>query len=322
MQALVQKTAGVGWKASSPQKGLEAMQRTNPPFLTRTPVLLAIAGLLLLVGYFGWRALSPSNDMSVSEGSEAASAVAADPETPKDVAEPVVPPVPEEPAIENPVEDIQTALPAEPFVLPALADADPVVNEAVSSLLSRKNVLTYLQMDGLVRRVVATVDNLPRSQASSKLWPVNPTPKRFSTQKGADGVEHVHADNHKRYGPLVQGIEAVNTDQAVVMYRSFYPLFQQAYEELGFPNGYFNDRLVQVLDHLIATPIPNGPLSVTLVDVKGEIPSLRPWVRYEYADPELQAMSAGRKMLVRVGSEQQRRLQAKLREIRQRVAKP
>jgi hypothetical protein len=49
---------------------------------------------------------------------------------------------------------------------------------------------------------------------------------------------------------------------------------------------------------------------------------LRPWVRYELADPALESMSAGRKMLMRLGPDQQRRMQAKLSDIREQVAKP
>jgi hypothetical protein len=116
-------------------------------------------------------------------------------------------------------------------------------------------------------------------------------------------------------------VESVDTAKAVALYRRLYPLFQQAYEELGFPGRYFNDRLVQVLDHLIATPVPPGPLAVTLVEVKGEVPSTRPWARYEFADPALESMSAGRKMLMRTGAENQRRVQAKLIEVRERIAR-
>jgi hypothetical protein len=206
--------------------------------------------------------------------------------------------------------------------VPALNDSDSLLTERLTALLGRKRVLGFLQLDGFVRRAVATVDNLARSQASSKLWPVNPTPQRFTAQKGSNGGEVIHPDNSKRYTPLVQMIESVDTAKAVAVYRGLYPLFQQAYEELGFPDGYFNDRLVQVLDHLIATPLPTEPLAVTLVDVKGTVPSLRPWVRYEFAESDLEAMSAGRKMLLRTGPDNQRRLQSKLKDIRQRVAKP
>jgi hypothetical protein len=195
------------------------------------------------------------------------------------------------------------------------------VNGLLADLLSRKDILTFLQVDGFVRRVVATVDNLGRDHAPPKVWPVNPTAERFTTLKSPNGVETIHPDNAQRYNPLVLMIESVDAAKAVGLYRSVYPLFQQAYEELGFPGKYFNDRLVQVLDHLIATPAQTAPLVVKLVEVKGPVASLRPWVRYEYASPTLEAMSAGQKILLRTGPVNHRRLQAKLQAIRALVAK-
>jgi hypothetical protein len=59
---------------------------------------------------------------------------------------------------------------------------------------------------------------------------------------------------------------------------------------------------------------------VQLTQVHGEVPSTRPWVRYEFADPKLEALSAGQKMLVRMGSDNARRLKAVLAELRRRVA--
>ena len=84
-----------------------------------------------------------------------------------------------------------------------------------------------------------------------------------------------------------------------------YPLFQQAYVELGYPNGYFNDRLVGVIDHLLAAPEPKAPIALT-----------QPKVMYEFADPALADLSAGQKIMVRVGLDNEPRLKAKLREIR------
>lgn len=277
-----------------------------------TPLLVALV-VLAIAGYFAWRHFSP----------DPASAPMADvPERAATPASPAAQPPAPDPAtalaIEHPVEaEAGASAP-----MPALADADAYVNERLTGLLGRTGVLTFLQVDGFVRRAVATVDNLAREQAPVMVWPVNPTPERFSTQRSADGQDLIHPDNARRYAPLVQMIEAVDTGAAVGLYRSLYPLFQQAYEEAGFPGRYFNDRLVQVLDHLIATPVPTGPLAVQLVEVKGTVPSLRPWVRYEFVDPALESQSAGRKMLMRVGPDHQRRLMAKLQDIRQRVAKP
>jgi hypothetical protein len=69
-------------------------------------------------------------------------------------------------------------------------------------------------------------------------------------------------------------------------------LFQQAYENLGHPPEYFNDRLIEVIDHLLATP-----------ELPDPIPLARPNVQFEFADPNLEARSAGQKVLLRMGHE-------------------
>ena len=97
----------------------------------------------------------------------------------------------------------------------------------------------------------------------------------------------------------------------VETYRRYYPLIQEAYIGLGYPDGYFNDRAVEVIDHLLATPVPDGPVRLE-----------RPHVLYEFADPELEALSSGQKLLLRMGSDQATRLQQALAELRSRIATP
>jgi len=189
----------------------------------------------------------------------------------------------------------------------------------LGDLLGARDMAAFLQMDGLVRRVVATVDNLGREHTPARLWPVNPTPERFAVV-GSGPVQTIGLDNAARYGALVRWIESVDMERAVALYARLYPLFQQAYEELGYPGRYFNDRLVAVIDHLLQAPEPASPVAVKLTEVKGDVPSTRPWVRYEFADPQLQSLSSGQKIMVRVGLENERRLKARLKALRALVA--
>ena len=285
---------------------------------SRFPLLLVVLALVAVAAYQGWRYYQSQAEPLPPVESE----VVVPPPTAESPAATEVQAASGAPVIENPIEPVAPAeTEAEAVALPALADANDLVKEQLGNLLSRKDLLTYLQLDGFIEKAVATVDNLARPTAASRLWPVNPTPQRFSTRVGTGGIEVINPENSQRYEPLVRLIESVDSGQAVAVYRRLYPLFQQAYEALGFPNAYFNDRLVEVIDHLIATPVPVEPPAVALVEVKGSVPSLRPWVRYEYVDPELEGLSAGRKILIRVGVDNQRRLQAKLKGLRARVAK-
>lgn len=216
---------------------------------------------------------------------------------------------------QNPVDAL-----AEPdAVLPALSDADAAVVSALTDLLGAKRVASFLNVDGFVRRAVATVDNLPRPQAASRMWPVQPSPERFLVQ-GTGEQQVIGAGNAARYAAFTGFVEAVNAERAATVYARLYPLFQQAHEELGYPGRYFNDRLVAVIDHLLAAPEPAGPIAVRLTEVRGEFADTRPWTRYEFADPALESLSSGQKMMVRIGLANEKRLKAKLRAFRTQVA--
>lgn len=273
------------------------MQTNRVLWLSAAATMVVVAALL---GWYLYRVPSPEAPApAVSEVAPAPPAV-----------------VPAAPSIKYP---IQSAPAAAPQPLPALDQSDAHLSQALTALLGKRSVLSLLQTDGFVRRFVATVDGLPREQAASRLWPVNPTSARFLVApRRADAV--IDADNALRYTPFVLLIENTNVEQVVSLYTRLYPLFQQAYEELGYPNKYFNDRVVEVIDHLLAAPEPPGPLQVRLVEVRGPMQMTRPWVHYEFVDPALESLSTGQKLMVRVGTVNELRLKARLRAVRRALA--
>ncbi|MEP7298631.1 MAG: DUF3014 domain-containing protein, partial [Burkholderiales bacterium] len=198
----------------------------------------------------------------------------------------------------------------------AMGPAD--IPQALVELMGQKAVTSFFQTDDFARRFVATIDNLGREHAAPILWPINPTQGRF-TVEGSEGAAVIAADNSMRYTPFVLLVETVDIGRAVDLYVRAYPMLQQAYQDLGYPKRYFNDRFIEVIDQLLSTPDAAYPVKVTLTEVKGPIPSERPWVRYQFADPEFESLSAGQKVLLRVGPVNERRLKAKLLEIRQQL---
>lgn len=211
------------------------------------------------------------------------------------------------PKIEHPIERVQAEPgPATPATLES---SDLAMREALASLFEGK-LPAFVQPMNLIRNVVATIDNLPRSKAAPRLWPVQPTPGTLATINAGDSFV-IAADNSTRYAPVVALVHAIDSKQLVAVYVRFYPLFQQAYRDLGYPDGYFNDRLVAVIDHLLATPSIRQPIAL-----------VQPKILYQYADPELEALSAGQKAMLRIGPENAAVVKAKLREIRYRVAGP
>lgn len=225
---------------------------------------------------------------------------------------------PDSPAAKAPAPPLELA-PQYPVEVSAAAPLEAAgIGAALTALLGRKAVISFFQLENFAHRFVATLDGLGRSHAPPMLWPINPTPDRFLVEE-REGGPVIGTDNGSRYTPLVLLAEAVDTRRAVDLYISMYPLLQRAYEELGFPKRYFNDRLVAVIDQLLATPVVTDPVKVKLTEVKGSVPSVRPWVRYEFADPALESRSAGQKILLRVGSVNEHRLKAKLTAVRKEL---
>lgn len=193
--------------------------------------------------------------------------------------------------------------------LPALDDLDSylrlelvgIFGDALDELLARET---------LINRFVATVDNLPRSHVAERIRPVGGISGTFTVDRNSDDDSLVLSPaNFDRYTFLIEMIQFADVDSIVDAYRRYYPLFQKAYVELGYPNGYFNDRLIEVIDHLVATPTAEQPIRLA-----------RPHVLYEYADAELESLSSGQKLLLRMGNEHADTLRQLLIDFRGRVA--
>jgi hypothetical protein len=212
------------------------------------------------------------------------------------------PPAPEaEPAIAHP---LPAAAADSGAALPALQDSDPVFLAAIEQLPGGDALRALLQPETMIRHIVATVDNLPRPRLAVDLRPVRPTPGAFLAL-GDEQQATLDDRNAARYAAAIAALRALDMRAVSRLYQHHYPLFQRAYEDLGYPHAYFNDRLVAVIDHLLATPQPPEPLAL-----------VRPKVFWEFADPELEARSAGQKLLLRMGRGNGGVVRARLRELR------
>lgn len=205
-------------------------------------------------------------------------------------------PAPAGPAIKNPI------------IAPDDIDPNLSATEQVATLVGTPRFEAMFVPDDFVRKLVATVDALARQDVAARMNPAKGPAGDFVTAGEGDSVV-LGAANFARYAPWVELVDSLDADSTAALYKRLYPQFQTAYENLGNPDSYFNDRVVEVIDHLLSAP--EAPATLALV---------RPNVFYEFADPALEAESAGRKLLLRMGPGNAARVKAKLKEIRDRIA--
>lgn len=218
-------------------------------------------------------------------------------------------PTPPVPAIQHPIAKAASApAPASTTPLPPLDRSDAAVTAAIARLTGDATAGKLLANAHLIPRMVATIDALPRHEIGSNILPLHAPGGSFATDKANDGQLVLAPSNYARYAPYMQWVRHADTGQLVAWYVRYYPLFQNAYRQLGYPNGYFNDRLVAVIDDLLKAPEPQGRIALMKTD-KG----------YAFADPQLEALSVGQKLMVRMGPANEKLLKQKLRAIRAAV---
>jgi hypothetical protein len=211
---------------------------------------------------------------------------------------------PEPPPVLHPIEPLPSESP-----LPELSASDEPFRTALGEVTGRSRGLTMMLSEELIYHIVATVDNLPRKHLPASIVPVKRAEGPFIVDGKGESIA-IGAGNARRYESYTAVAKALDGDGLVDLYRLYYPLFQRAYQELGYPQAHFNDRLVAAIDDLLAAPLPSAPVRLK-----------QPRVLYEYADLNLENRSAGQKIMMRIGPENAAVLKAKLQDIRARIAR-
>jgi len=208
-------------------------------------------------------------------------------------------------APQHPIGAANAPAPASSAPLPPLHDSDASVLQSLLSLPGMQGLADLLVKQAIIPHIVATVDALPRQQfGSAGILPLRTPGGTFVTERNGDR-QIISAQNYRRYDPYVRVLESIDSKALVAWYVHEYPLFQQAYRELGYPKAYFNDRLIATIDNLLAAPQPAQPPAVR-----------RQGAVYVYTDPALESLSAGQKMLIHVGPQNEAKIKARLREVR------
>ena len=256
------------------------MMERKPDWLMPTALGAAILLVIGGAGFYLMRDEAPAPEAVV--------------ETPQPVAETPAP---------LPTRAVETPAPARTLPLPPLDESDPEVLGGLTELLGQDAVMKHLVPERLVRNIVVTIDNIPREKMALNQRPAQPTPGSFITT-GEESAVMLAPANYERYEPFVALVSNVDAKTLVSFYRGLEPLFQEAYEDLGHPDASFTVRLNEVIEHLLQTPTPRGELAL-----------VQPSVLYKYADERLEKLSAGQKLLIRMGVNNATVIKGKLREI-------
>jgi len=243
----------------------------------RAPLIIL---LVLAVGYLVWSLLlsrdTPTADVKVQTEQQVAGA---------DQSQPL------------------TAVPGEDIDLPELGETDPIVRQLVGALSSHPKVAAWLTTDQLIRNFAVVVVNISNGRSPARhLSALRPTGEFVASEDGE--VVRVDPRSYRRYDEYADAVGALDAQGTARLYATLKPRIQDAYRELGYPEGDFNQAMERAIAELLNAPIVEGDVALTPKSVS-----------WEFADPKLQSLSSAQRQFLRMGPRNMRIVKDKLREI-------
>ena len=201
-----------------------------------------------------------------------------------------------QPAVTAPTEEE-----AEPAVkFPLLNESDALALASAQQLSTLPEYTSLLSKQEMIRNFVVFIDNFSRGELVLKFSPLTKPDEPFSIVK-VEQKMYLNTESYNRYNIYAEIINSIDIESAVSQYRTLKPLFDEAYQELGYPEAEFTDRLNDAIELILATPVISEPIAL-----------VAPSAMYKFADPELEALPDAQKLLMRMGPDNILILKAKL----------
>jgi hypothetical protein len=190
----------------------------------------------------------------------------------------------------------------EPIELPPLDDTDALVRRLVAGLSSHPSITAWLASDGLIRSFVVAVENISTGRTPARhLRALRPKGEFRVVDRG--GELEVDPRSYERYTQIAGAVQSIDAQGAARLYTTLKPRLEEAYRELGHQES-FDRALQRAIVTLLQVPVLQANIGMV---PKGAL--------YQYLDPRVERLTAAQKQLARMGPQNVRIVQAKLREV-------
>jgi hypothetical protein len=195
------------------------------------------------------------------------------------------------------------AVAPEPIDLPPLGASDALVRQLVGRLSSHPMVARWLTTDQLLRNFTVVLVNIADGRTpATQLEKMRPK-GRFAVLTDAQGP-YIDPNSYHRYDAYADAVSGLDPNGTARLYETLKPRIQDAYRELGYPNGDVDSALKRAIVLLLKTPVVEGRIGLT-----------GPPPLYTFSDDRLELLAGSQRQLLRMGPRNERLVQEKLRAI-------
>ncbi|MDG1114637.1 MAG: DUF3014 domain-containing protein [Pseudomonadales bacterium] len=195
--------------------------------------------------------------------------------------------------------------PVEPaFVLPLLNASDGLIRDGLVSLSRHEGMNQWVAVNDLIRKFVGFTNGVSEGRVVRNPVEILAPRGKFLVSQIDEETYSIDPKSYDRYDLFVNIFESLDSEGTAELYVLVLPLLDQAYSELGLPNGSMNNTLFAAIGRLLEVPV-----------IAGEVRLTQPVVMYEFEDSALERLSPAQKQVIRMGPINTQRLQRKLSEI-------
>jgi hypothetical protein len=191
--------------------------------------------------------------------------------------------------------------PARP--LPMLDQMDTFLRALLGTLSAHPDFVRWLTTDNLIRQMANVIDRLARGLSPASEVSVLRPSGDFDVTRAQRPT--IAPSSFRRYDGLAAIVESLDAKSVVEAYRTVQPRLDEAYRALGRTENGVDQAIDVALQTLIDTPVPVEPVMV--ISGKG--------ATYAFADAQYEQLLPAQKQLLRMGPDNVRRIQSRLREI-------
>lgn len=197
-------------------------------------------------------------------------------------------------------------------ILPKLDNSDSWIKEKLTSIFMKKELLSLIVDDDMIRRFVVFVDNFSQGSIAYGHSPLVDHNQPFKVNKalssGSENTWNIDDDSFKRFTQYAELLRSTNPDELIEYYQEVSPLIEEAYAELGYPDKRFKQTLQSAISKVLSLGFPSGNPEL-----------IRPSVMYRYKSDVLEELDDADKLMLRIGEDNLLMVKSVLTEVSEKI---
>lgn len=191
--------------------------------------------------------------------------------------------------------------------LPSLQDSDPILREDIETYVPE--LLHWFGYQHLIKNYLTVVNDLAQGQRPYKNFRFLRLPQAFKVLQDKRGLA-IDPLGYQRYNELANAVAELDVAISIKLYRTYQPLLEQVFAKFGYPFGHtLDDLFLKAIAQVLNAPV-----------IEKRIGLIKHVKRYKFASKKLESLNPVHKQMLRMGPENTRKIQLKLRQFAQALA--